>query len=108
MLQVDARNKKGCTSLWLACHGGHLEAVQTLVKHGADVDANDNRKVTPLMAAFRRGNLKVVKWLVRHVSQFPSDQECARFIATIADKVRSLFSKRHLGNSLCKAVAANE
>src|ERR1700722_10761730 len=47
-LQIDARNKKGCTPLWLACNGGHVEAVQTLVKHLADLDAQDNRRVSPL------------------------------------------------------------
>lgn len=50
---------QGCTALWLACHGGHLETVQTLVKHGADVDLQDNRKMSPLMVAFRKGHVKV-------------------------------------------------
>jgi ankyrin repeat domain-containing protein 17 len=58
-IQIDSRNKKGCTPLWLACHGGHLDAVQTLVKHCSDVDAQDNRRVSPLMIAFRKGHLKV-------------------------------------------------
>ncbi len=58
-MQIDARNKKGCTPLWLAANNGQLEAVQTLVKQHADVDAEDNRKVTPLIAAFRKGHLKV-------------------------------------------------
>lgn len=31
--------------------------------------------------------LQVVKYMVRHVSQFPSDNDCYRFIATINDKV---------------------
>ena len=39
------------------------------------------------MAAFRKGHVKVVKWLVKHVTQFPSDQECVRYIATVTDKV---------------------
>lgn len=58
-LQIDAHNKKGCTALWLACHGGHLETAQTLVKHDADVDARDNRRVSPLIIAFRKGHVKV-------------------------------------------------
>jgi hypothetical protein len=44
------------------------------------------------MAAFRKGHSKVVKWLVKHVTQFPSDTELNRFIATISDKVRPFFS----------------
>uniref|UniRef100_F1KPG7 Ankyrin repeat and KH domain-containing protein mask n=1 Tax=Ascaris suum TaxID=6253 RepID=F1KPG7_ASCSU len=84
--QIDAHNKKGCTALWLACHGGHLETAQTLVKHDADVDARDNRRVSPLIIAFRKGHVKLVKYMVRHVQQFPSDQECYRFLATVTDK----------------------
>ena len=84
--QVDVRNKKGNSSLWLAANGGHLDVVQLLYSSGADIDSQDNRKVSCLMAAFRKGHSKVVKWMVKHVSQFPSDQELTRFIATINDK----------------------
>ena len=76
--QVDVRNKKGNSSLWLAANGGHLEVVQLLYSAGADIDSQDNRKVSCLMAAFRKGHTKVVKWMVKHVTQFPSDQETAR------------------------------
>ena len=38
------------------------------------------------MAAFRKGHIKVVKWMVSHVTQFPSDQEMTRYIATVSDK----------------------
>ena len=88
---VDVKNKKGNSPLWLACNGGHLDVVQLLVNAKADVDSQDNRKVSCLMAAFRKGHVKVVKWLVKHVMQFPSDNECMRFIATCTDKV-SLFT----------------
>ena len=84
--QVDVRNKKGNSSLWLAANGGHLDVVQLLYSAGADIDSQDNRKVSCLMAAFRKGHSKVVKWLVKHVTQFPSDTELTRFIATINDK----------------------
>merc|ERR1712083_482694 len=60
---------------------------------GADIDSQDNRKVSCLMAAFRKGHSKVVKWLVKHVTQFPSDTELTRFIATISDK--DLLKKTH-------------
>jgi hypothetical protein len=59
---------------------------------GADIDSQDNRKVSCLMAAFRKGHSKVVRWLVKHVTQFPSDTELNRFIATISDKVCVLSS----------------
>ncbi|XP_078658638.1 ankyrin repeat domain-containing protein 17-like isoform X5 [Branchiostoma floridae x Branchiostoma belcheri] len=91
--QIDVRNKKGNTPLWLAANGGHLDVVQLLVSAGADKDAEDNRKITPLMATFRKGHVKVVRWLVKEVTQFPSDQECMRYIATISDK--ELLKKCH-------------
>ncbi|KAG8184302.1 hypothetical protein JTE90_008987 [Oedothorax gibbosus] len=83
---VEVKNKKGNSPLWLAAHGGHLEVVQLLCTHNADIDSQDNRKVSCLMAAFRKGHVKVVKWMVKHVSQFPSDQEMARFMSTLTDK----------------------
>ena len=91
--QVDVRNKKGNSSLWLAANGGHLDVVQLLYSAGADIDSQDNRKVSCLMAAFRKGHSKVVKWLVKHVTQFPSDTELTRFIATISDK--DMIKKTH-------------
>merc|ERR1712228_823645 len=52
-----------------------------------------NRKMSCLMAAFRKGHTKVVKYLVKHVKQFPSDQECMRYIQTVNDK--DLLKKCH-------------
>ncbi|KAK8744128.1 hypothetical protein OTU49_001012, partial [Cherax quadricarinatus] len=84
--QVEVKNKKGNSPLWLAANGGHLEVVQLLYSATADIDSEDNRKVSCLMAAFKRGHYKVVKYMVRNVSQFPSDQELQRYIATLGDK----------------------
>lgn len=80
------KNKKGNSPLWLAANGGHLNVVELLYNLDADIDSQDNRKVSCLMAAFRKGHVKVVKWMVNHVTQFPSDQEMTRFIATVNDK----------------------
>ena len=80
---VDARNKKGCTPLWLACHGGHLDVGQILMRGGADMDAQDNRRISCLMAAFRKGHVKVIRWIVKNVTQFPSDAEMQRYIISI-------------------------
>lgn len=67
--------------------GGHSDVVSLLVDSEADIDSQDNRKVSCLMAAFRRGHIKVVKWMVKKVSQFPSENEIKRYIATVTDKV---------------------
>ena len=91
--QVDARNKKGNSSLWLAANGGHLDVVQLLYSAGADIDSQDNRKVSCLMAAFRKGHSKTVKWMVKHVTQFPSDAELTRYIATIGPADKDLLKK---------------
>ena len=84
--------------------GGHFEVAQLLVEAKADVDSQDNRKVSCLMAAFRKGHIKVVKYMVLHVNQFPSDQECMRYIqtVTVTDQVSlqpMLFS---VGSTDCK------
>ena len=99
--QVDVRNKKGNSSLWLAANGGHLDVVQLLYSAGADIDSQDNRKVSCLMSAFRQGHCEVVKWLVKHVTQFPSDTELTRFIATISDK--DMIKKTHQCLEIIKA-----
>ena len=84
---VDARNKKGCTSLWLACNNGHLSTVQRLVNAGADLDACDNRKVTPLFAAFKKGYLNITEFFVGKVTQFPSDVDCSKYVQTVQARV---------------------
>ena len=61
--------------------------VQLLVNAKADIDSQDNRRMSCLIAAFRKGHVKVIKWMVKHVTQFPSDQECMRYISTLTDKV---------------------
>lgn len=43
--QVEVKNKKGNSPLWLAANGGHLNVVDLLHHAGADIDSQDNRKV---------------------------------------------------------------
>ncbi|KAK0399896.1 hypothetical protein QR680_003264 [Steinernema hermaphroditum] len=87
---INARNKKGCSAVWLACNGGHLETLKTLVVHKADVDLQDARKTSPLMTAFRKGHLKIIRYLVKHVQQFPGDSECYRYLQTFPEKDKEL------------------
>ena len=84
--QLDVKNKRGNTPLWLGCNSGHLDVVQALIEAGAEVDSQDNRKVSCIMAAFRKGHVKVVKWLVKYITQIPSDNEMVRFISTLDDE----------------------
>lgn len=84
--QLDVKNKRGNSPLWLSCNSGHLDVVQALIKAGVDVDSQDNRKVSCIMAAFRRGHVRVVKWLVKFITQFPSDNEMLRYISTLDDE----------------------
>lgn len=46
--QVEVKNKKGNSPLWLAANGGHLAVVELLYSVGADIDSQDNRKVLHL------------------------------------------------------------
>ena len=43
--QVEVKNKKGNSPLWLAANGGHLNVVELLYNARADIDSQDNRKV---------------------------------------------------------------
>ena len=74
----------------LRVSGGHLDVLQLLAKHCADLDSQDNRGISCLMAAFRKGHIKVVKWLVKHAKQFPADPDCKRFMQTVSDKVSEI------------------
>ena len=56
---MDAKNKKGSTSFWLACSHGHLDIAILLANKGAEIDTSDNRNVTPVMAAFKKGFVQV-------------------------------------------------
>jgi len=46
----------------------------------------DNRKISCLVAAFLKGHVKLVEWMVKRVTQFPSDEEISRIVATTVDK----------------------
>ena len=88
--QVDTKNKKGNTPIWLSCNSGHLDVLQKLIDFGGDPTIPDARNCSPLMASFKKGHVKVVKYLVKKVTQFPSDQECYNYIQSIKDKERGL------------------
>jgi ankyrin repeat protein len=64
---VRAREKeRGLTPLHVAAAYGHLPAVQTLLKHGAEVNARDQLGSTPLFYAVGRNQIAVARELLSH------------------------------------------
>lgn len=83
---IEVKNKKGNSPLWLACHGGHLDVIRIMVESSVDVNSMDNRKVSCLVIAFRKGHVHVTEYLVLQVTQFPSDGDCQKHINSLIDK----------------------
>lgn len=53
------------TPLSVACQGGHMAAVKTLVKHGAKVNySSANPTLTPFFQACKHGHLDVLTYLI--------------------------------------------
>jgi hypothetical protein len=62
---VDAANERGETVLWLAVFYDHKEAVEALIRAGADVNKADAYGYTPLAVAASNGQWSVVTTLAR-------------------------------------------
>jgi hypothetical protein len=54
------------TALHSASTSGHIQAVQSLLRHGVGVDVQNNAKRTPLLLASRWGHRDVVQYLLDH------------------------------------------
>ncbi|GBE60264.1 apical complex lysine methyltransferase [Babesia ovata] len=63
---VNIRSPEGLTALHIAADRGHLEVIQCLIKHGADIDAMDDNNDTPLLVAAAAGNRAAVTMLLRN------------------------------------------
>ncbi|NXN90633.1 BARD1 protein, partial [Bombycilla garrulus] len=63
---IARRNHKGETLLHVASIKGDLEAVEQLLKNGADPNVKDNAGWTPLHEACNHGHREVVELLLRH------------------------------------------
>jgi ankyrin repeat domain-containing protein 17 len=65
--QVEDRGQKNdCTPLMEAASAGHIEIIELLIRHGADVNAQSSTGNTPLMYACAGGHVEAVKALLNH------------------------------------------
>lgn len=79
---INAKDKKGCTLLWIACREGHTALVQSLLTHSKfdrtmvkilceskhRPNLQDGDGETPLSKAAERGNLSMVRLLLDNSS----------------------------------------
>lgn len=61
---LDLRDYRGMTALMKACSRGHLEIVQTLLRHGASLLIKDHQDMTALMKACDNGRQDIVSILL--------------------------------------------
>ena len=64
-IDVNCRNIKGETALYVASKEGHFEIVKELLKNKANPNIYDNQLNTPLMRAIDRFNWKIVTELLK-------------------------------------------
>ncbi|XP_077989051.1 protein fem-1 homolog C-like [Glandiceps talaboti] len=62
----DGETIDGAPPLWCAAAAGHLNIVQSLILHGAQVNHTTYTSSTPLRAACFDGHFDIVKYLVDH------------------------------------------
>ena len=76
---MDARQADNFTSLMLACNGGILRLVQTLLKKGADPDAGGANLRTALHVAAIAGHAAVIKELLDYGASKNAKVPCLSF-----------------------------
>ncbi len=71
-IDVNAKDKDGCTALMMAASNGDTKIVSLLLEKGADPNKRGNLKLlnlkypTPLMVAVRGGNAEIAALLLKH------------------------------------------
>lgn len=65
VVSVDECNSFKFTPLMMACRRGHVEIVECLIKHGANVNLQEGNGVSPLYLAVKRHSLKIVDLLLK-------------------------------------------
>ena len=69
VMDVNARDKDGFTSLDLAARKGHTLVAELLISKGAKVNVKDSKGETPLVKALHEGHKDVAKLLRQHVDK---------------------------------------
>ncbi|CAG2234020.1 unnamed protein product [Mytilus edulis] len=62
--QIGVTDKKGRSSLFVACENGHIAAVEHLLKYSEDVNAENAEKTTALSATCLKGHIEVAELLL--------------------------------------------
>jgi ankyrin repeat protein len=63
---LDVKNKKGETPLFVSCAGSDTQTIRVLLQQGADPDIPNKDEETPLFRACERGSVEAVRLLLRH------------------------------------------
>jgi len=63
---LEARDERKRTALYVACSEGHLEIAKLLIENGADIEAKGYDNQTPLIAASIYNKIEIVKFLIKN------------------------------------------
>lgn len=82
-IQVEWKNKKGESALWLAAKHNHSFSVKLLHHARADFLSKDHSGLSCLSIAFKKGHVRLVEWLLHHmkcdrVNGLTCDTRCHR------------------------------
>ncbi|CAE7634607.1 unnamed protein product [Symbiodinium sp. CCMP2456] len=82
----SALDRFGNTALSQAADAGHVDVLETLMKHGNQLEARDQQGCTALIHAARRGHLEVVKALLKAGAQLEAHDNSGRTALLVAAK----------------------
>lgn len=88
---LEAKDRSGCTPLWLAVSANRMQAVQQLLAYGASPNVSDFGLLTPLHSAASNGRLELVRLLLEHRGDIDAkDKRGNSVIAHATERVRSM------------------
>jgi len=101
---IDLRDIGGRTALSRACQLGQVEAVEILLKNGADPASRDLDSNTPFIFACQEGHTEVVKYLMRHTRDF-EDERNLRGVGYVHSKEVQMACQPHVQNDFGRSAA---